>query len=124
LLRWGLGIQSVYYLVTGAFPQLAMRLFVEITGPKIDLWLVRMVGLLSVVIGVSLGLALRNRRIMPETVILSIGSAAAFSGIDLYYVAAHRIGNIYLLDAALEMFVIFLVIVGSRHGIDDDALSC
>ncbi|MBC5828876.1 MAG: hypothetical protein GIW98_01615 [Candidatus Eremiobacteraeota bacterium] len=114
MLRCGLWIQSLYYVLTGALPLLNIRLFQVATGPKVDLWLVRMVGLLAVVIGLILGIALRNRRVTPEIIMLAVGTACAFGAIDVIYVAMHRIGSIYLLDAAVQTLVILLVTAGSR----------
>ena len=46
--RWRLlAFQSGYYGVTGIWPILHLPSFEAITGPKIDDWLVHMVGLLA-----------------------------------------------------------------------------
>jgi len=46
-----------------------------------------MVGLLAVLIGLILGIALRNRRVTPEIIMLAVGIACAFGAIDVIYVA-------------------------------------
>ena len=109
LLNAALWTQSVYYVLTGGLPLIAMPLFLEITGPKTDLWLVRMVGLLAVVIGVALGIAAKRKRTNLETLVLSIGAALSFTAIDITYVLQHRISPIYLADAAFEVVLIAAV---------------
>lgn len=95
--------QGLYYAATGAWPLVHMRSFLRVTGPKTDLWLVRTVGLLIVVIGATLVLAGLRRRASPELAVLAIGGALALAAVDCVHVAAGRISRIYLLDAALEI---------------------
>src|SRR5918995_2797595 len=106
--RWRLlAFQSGYYGVTGVWPILHLPSFEAITGPKIDDWLVHMVGLLAAVIGVVLGSAtLRDRVRSPEVVLLAVTSAAAFAAIDLWYSLNGRISPIYLADAGLQICLI------------------
>ncbi|VTR52312.1 Uncharacterised protein [Sphingobacterium thalpophilum] len=46
-------IQGIYYCLTGIWPVIHISSFMAVTGPKTDLWLVKMVGLLSLAIGLS-----------------------------------------------------------------------
>jgi hypothetical protein len=104
---WLLAIQSAYYGVTGVWPIVHMPSFEAVTGPKIDDWLVHMVGLLAAAIGVVLGAAtVRNRVRSPEVVLLAISSAAAFSAIDIWYGVSGRISSIYLADAGVQIGLI------------------
>jgi hypothetical protein len=105
--RWLLAIQSFYYGVTGIWPIVHMPSFEAVTGPKIDDWLVHMVGLLAAAIGVVLGAAtVRNRVRSPEVVLLAISSAAAFAAIDIWYGVSGRISSIYLADAGVQIGLI------------------
>ena len=106
--RWRLlAIQSAYYGVTGIWPILHLPSFEAITGPKIDDWLVHMVGLLAAAIGVVLGVATaRNQVRSPEVVLLAVTSAAAFAAIDLWYGLSGRISPVYLADAGLQICLI------------------
>jgi hypothetical protein len=104
---WLLAIQSAYYGVTGVWPIVHMPSFEAVTGPKIDDWLVHMVGLLAAAIGVVLGAAtVRNRVRSPEVVLLAISSAAAFAAIDIWYGVSGRISSIYLADAGVQIGLI------------------
>lgn len=114
LLRWTFRIQSLYYIASGALALVAMPLFLAITGPKTDLWLVRMVGLLAVTIGVSLGAAARQKRISADSIVLAIGAAASFTGIDVTYVVLHRISSVYLADAAVEIMLVSSICLALR----------
>jgi hypothetical protein len=98
--------QSTYYLLTGAWALLDIASFQRVTGPKVDTWLVKMVGALVVVIGAVLGMGARHRRVSAELATLGIGSAVAFTAVDVFYAARRRISPVYLLDALAELFLI------------------
>jgi hypothetical protein len=99
--------QSLFYLTTGLWPLLHKRSFQAVTGPKIDWWLVKTVGLLVAVIGAALGLAWLRRDPddpRPETTLLAAGSAVGLAAIDIGYAGLHRrIRPVYLLDAIAEL---------------------
>jgi hypothetical protein len=101
-------IQGVYFLATGVWPLLHMPSFIALTGPKVDLWLVRAVGVLVAVIGAVLILGARRRTVGAELRLLAVGSAAGLAGIDLVYALADRIWDVYLLDALAEVGLILL----------------
>lgn len=96
--------QGVYYLVTGVWPFISMETFQAITGPKVDGWLVKMVGALVTVVGGVLFMAGLRRRVTSEITVLAVGNALAFMGIDITYAARKRISPIYLADAVLQVF--------------------
>jgi energy-converting hydrogenase Eha subunit E len=104
--------QSIYFLLTGIWPLISIESFQAVTGPKVDLWLVKMVGLLAAVIGLSLLVATVDKRLLLETFILAIGGAASFAIIDLIYALSGRISPIYLLDAVVQVILIILVSIG------------
>jgi hypothetical protein len=108
--RWRrrlLALQSAYYGITGIWPLLHLRSFEAVTGPKIDDWLVHMVGLLAAAIGLVLGAAtVRNRVRSPEVVLLAATGAVAFAAIDLWYGLTGHISPIYLADAGVQVCLI------------------
>jgi hypothetical protein len=116
--RWRLlAIQSGYYGITGIWPILHLRSFEAVTGPKIDDWLVHMVGLLAAAIGLVLGAAtVRNRVRSPDIVLLAISSAAAFAAIDIWYGVSGRISSIYLADAGVQIGLIAGLLFTRRRG--------
>lgn len=108
-------LQGVYFLVTGIWPLLHIESFLLVTGPKVDLWLVKTVGLLIAVIGGVLLLAARRGRITPEIVLLAVGSAAALGAVDVVYALSDRIRDVYLLDALAEAGLIALWLIARRQ---------
>ena len=101
--RWGVGIQGAYYLASGLWPLVAIASFQAVTGPKTDIWLVKTIGLLLVVIGLALLLAASRRRVALQTTVLGGGTALALIGIELVYVFNGTIAAVYLLDTVLEI---------------------
>src|SRR5947209_8975750 len=108
--------QGLYYLTTGLWPLISIRTFQMVTGPKTDHlptgreadhWLVMTVGLLVTAIAVTMLTAAWRRSFSPEIVVLAIGSAIGLTAIDIIYVARHVIEPIYLVDAAIEVPLIF-----------------
>lgn len=107
--------QGLYYLLTGLWPLIHIGSFMYITGPKTDTWLVKMVGSLSIAIGIALIAAVKNKE---RPWILSCCTALSFMIIDVYYAFNGRISKIYLADAALEFFFLFAVLfplINNKH---------
>jgi hypothetical protein len=108
-------IQGIFYLLTGLWPLFDILSFQIVTGPKTDLWLVRTVGVLVTVIGAVLISASRARRITDEIMLLAVGSALGLAGIDLVYALSGRISAVYLADAAAEIALAVLWVIGRRR---------
>lgn len=106
ILTWTAIAQGLYYLVTAVWPLVSMRTFMAVTGPKVDQWLVKTVGLLIGVTGVVCLLAVYLGRFTPEVAVLAAGNAIALTAIDVYYVCVRRIAPIYLADAVAEVVLI------------------
>jgi hypothetical protein len=117
LLRTAVLTQGVYYVATGMWSLVNMRSFERVTGPKIDKWLVKTVGVLVTSIGGALLVAATRRRISPEARVLAAGTAMGLAAIDVYYVAKRRIAPVYLLDAVTELALL------SPAGITTDGLT-
>ena len=99
-------VQAAYFAVTGAWPLVHIRSFMAVTGPKIDLWLVKTVGVLVTAVAAPIGWAAWNGRVTPEIMTLAVGSAAALGTVDVVYVVKRVIAKIYLLDALAEAALI------------------
>src|SRR3954447_6400028 len=83
-----------------------MRTFQTLTGPKASPWLVKTVGALVAVVGVTLESARHRERIELDTALLSIGSAAALCAIDVRHALTGRIAKAYLVDGAAQALVL------------------
>ena len=94
--------QGAFYVATGVWPILHMRSFEAVTGEKTDDWLVKTVGALIAVAGVTMITAGLRRRVTPEIALLAAGSAAALATVDVVYTNKGVIRPVYLLDAVAE----------------------
>jgi len=99
--------QGLYYLVTGIWPILHVESFMAVTGPKIDIWLVKMVALLSITIGLSI---LADQRDHYKSFLLNGMAALSFLIIDVYYSLTGRISVIYLADALVQLAFLIMVV--------------
>jgi hypothetical protein len=107
--------QGLLYVLTGLWPLVSMGTFLKVTGPKTDLWLVKTVGAVVLVVGAALLLAGLRRSVSPEIALVAVGCAAALTAVDLAYVARRVIGPVYLLDAAAEAgLLVWWALVAAR----------
>ncbi len=109
-------LQGIYWVITGIWPLLHMPSFLWVTGPKNDLWLVRTVAVLILIIGLVLMMAGFRKRVTAEIKWLGILSAAGLTIVDVYYSLADVISNIYLLDALAEFILIVLWLLAGQRG--------
>lgn len=101
--------QAIYYFLTGAWSLLHIESLMAITGR--DIWLIKTIGILIIVIGVSLFVAVLNLELSKPIFVLGIGSATSFACIDFYYVARRIISKVYLLDAFAQGIIIILWLI-------------
>src|SRR5579884_416636 len=90
--------QGVYFAATGVWPLVHMASFEAVTGPKVDTWLVRTVGVLVASVGATLI------------------SAGVHGAIDAFYATRKRISKIYLAEAAVEAAVVMAWSAGAFAG--------
>jgi hypothetical protein len=98
--------QGLYFLATGIWPLIHLPSFEKVTGPKVDKWLVRTVGLLVSVIGGTLIVGAVRGRLDGQTATLGAGSALALGAVDVMYSANGTISPIYLADAVVEAAIV------------------
>lgn len=110
--------QGAYYLATGIWPLVHDRSFQAVTGPKVDVWLVKTVGCLVGVVGGVLLAAGVRRSVPTELRAIAAGSAAALAGIDIVYASRGRISPIYLADALAEIGLVAAWAAAGRAGSD------
>jgi hypothetical protein len=77
--RRALTALAIYYALTGIWPILHMASFEAVTGPKVDRWLVKMVGALALANGGALACGLAQAEVSRETIALGISCATAFA---------------------------------------------
>ena len=105
LARWLSVGQAAYYVVAGAWPIVHPRSFEAVTGPKPEDGLVKTVGALVTVIGGTLGLASRSRRVTPELRFLAAGAALSLAAVEAVYLSKRRIKSVYLLDVVPQLAI-------------------
>jgi hypothetical protein len=94
------GLHAGYLTASGIWPILHRESFERVTGRKRDFWLVRTVGGLAAVMGVTLGVAVLRGRRSHDAKVLAVGSAVAFGAADVY--AGSRLSRVYLGDLVLQ----------------------
>jgi hypothetical protein len=107
--------QGLYYLASGIWPLVSIRTFERVTGPKVDDWLVRTVGVLAATIGGVLTFRSLRGRGEPDP-LLGAGAALAFAAVDANYAGRGRISKVYLLDAVAEAALGLGWLVAARRG--------
>jgi hypothetical protein len=95
-------LEGSYFLATGVWPLVSRRTFERVTGPKVDFWLARTVGVLVGSVGAALLIGGRRRRVDVELEFLGATSAVGLATIDVIFSARGTISKIYLFDAAIE----------------------
>ena len=108
LLRATLLVQTVYYSITAIWPLVHIDSFMEITGPKTDIWLVKTVAVLLAAISISFLTSLFYNTYHKPTIALAITCCIVLTIIDCYYVWNGTISKVYLLDAAVEIILLLL----------------
>jgi hypothetical protein len=111
LFRIILGIQSIYYLLTAAWGLLDIQSFMEATGPKTDVWLVKTVSLLLLAISFSFIANLFIKTNPFPVAILSIACCISLAAIDFYYSSKKIISFIYSIDGIVEIILLAFWIV-------------
>lgn len=101
-------VQGVYFFVTGLWPIVDIHSFMLITGPKTDIWLVKMVGALTIVVSLLLLLTAKKKRVTIESLVIIFGSSIAYFIIDVVYFLERKISYVYLGDAGLQVIFIIL----------------
>lgn len=128
VLVWLCWFQGVYFLLTGIWPLISIQTFQMVTGRKTDHlvtgnesdhWLVNTVGVLVTVNAIVFLAAAWRGRISIDVAILAVGSALGLTLIDTVYVLRSTISPVYLIDAAIEMFLIVGWLAALRFGRDE-----
>ena len=99
-------VQGIYWLVTGVWGLVDIESFMKVTGPKTDVWLVKTVSVLIVVISLSLLSSVRGRGDKMPVILLAITSCIGLAGIDFYYALNNVISKVYLLDGVAQVVLI------------------
>lgn len=111
LARYILIFQGIYYLITALWPIVSIDSFMMVSGPKTDIWLVKTVAVLLLVIASTLLFGVILNINYGPVLVLAISTCIGLSIIDIYYAGKDIISDIYLLDAGIELllFIAYMV---------------
>jgi hypothetical protein len=107
MLRSLLWIQGLYILATAVWPLVSIKTFMEVTGPKTDIWLVKTVAVLLIPIAACFLFNTFTRRPHVSVMVVGLTVSAGLSIIDFYYTYTDTIKWVYAVDGCIEL--IFLV---------------
>ncbi|HYO22775.1 MAG TPA: hypothetical protein VER36_10240 [Flavisolibacter sp.] len=109
--------QGSYTLLTAVWPIVHIKSFMDVSGYKTDIWLVKTVGILLAAIAVCLLLSISSKENFPVAV-LGLFTAAGMAYVDFFYALNDTIPDIYMADGAVEiLFVLvwmYLLVKGSK----------
>jgi len=94
--------QGCYFLITGIWPLLHIKSFQMVTERKTDLWLVKTVRVLVLVIGAGLVVAGITQPFARGLILIAMASTVSLMGVDLVHAFKRVISLVYVLDALLE----------------------
>jgi hypothetical protein len=106
LIKTLISIQAGYTLFTAIWPIVHIESFMEVTGYKTDIWLVKTVGALLIPVAACLLSYIVIKSDRRPGAILGTLTCIAFISVDFFYATADVISDVYLLDGAVH--VIFL----------------
>jgi len=97
-------VQGAYCLAAGLWPVLSLRTFMRATGPKLEGWLTKGVGVCLLNIGVALGAAGARGRVARELRVLGASTALSFAAMDFWYAGVRRrISRVYLVTGFTQL---------------------
>jgi hypothetical protein len=101
-----LAIQGIYSLVTALWGLADIDSFMEVTGPKTDVWLVKTVSVLIIPIAFCLISAIYIKNSLMPVAVVGLTSALGLGFIDFYYAINDVISDVYLGDGFMQLFFV------------------
>src|SRR5215212_8853193 len=106
LYKLTLWIQGIYTFLTAVWPIVHIESFMEVSGYKTDVWLVKTVSILLLAISVCFLLATISRQINIPVSVLALFVAIGMAYVDFYYALNDTIWNIYMADGVVEILFV------------------
>jgi hypothetical protein len=103
-------LQGLYYILTGIWALVDIESFMQVSGPKTDIWLVKTFSALIVAVGAGFLISFFSEQITYSVLFLALLSSLALGIADLYYSLNNIIRKIYLADALIEFLIFFLLL--------------
>lgn len=106
-----LKIQGSYLLITSLWSLIDIQSFMEITGPKTDLWLVKSFSLILICVAVSCLYSGFSKHFSPAVHLMAFSTAMVLFTIDVYYPLKGVIRKVYLADGYVHLIFLILWII-------------
>ena len=110
--------QGGYTLLTAIWPIVHIKSFMDVSGYKTDVWLVKTVGVLLAAIAVCLLLSIAEKENFPVSV-LGLFTAAGMAYVDFFYALTDTIPDIYMADGIAEILFavlwLYLLLKNARY---------
>ena len=112
-------VQGIYYLLTALWGLIDINSFMEVTGPKTDIWLVKTVSVLLFPIIICLFAGLSPQQPPITVILVGISASAAFAFIDFYYTADDTIRWVYAVDGCVQavLLLLWLLLLANRKSL-------
>lgn len=108
--------QGLYTLITAVWPIVDIQSFMQVSGYKTDIWLVKTVAALLVAISAGLLAATRAEQYNIPIIVLALVAAVGLAYVDFYYALNDTIWNIYMADGVIEiLFAISWLVILSKN---------
>jgi hypothetical protein len=101
-------IQGAYMSITALWPLIHLQSFLQVTGYKTDIWLLKTVSLLLLCIGISFIIQSIQRDASEGIRLLAINVAVTLASIDFYYTVFKVISEVYAIDGFIQLLFVSL----------------
>lgn len=103
-------------MITAVWPIVDIQSFMQVSGYKTDIWLVKTVAALLVAISAGLLGATRAEQYNIPIIVLALVAAVGLAYVDFYYALNDTIWNIYMADGVIEiLFAISWLVILSKN---------
>ena len=106
-----LWVQAIYTFLTAAWGLIDIDSFMEVTGPKTDVWLVKTVSVLLLPVVVCFFSALFVKMPFLPVFLIAVITTVGLASIDFYYTARDVIRWVYAIDGLLQCIFLLLWII-------------
>jgi len=100
--------QSAYYMLTALWALVHIKSFMQVTGPKTDVWLVKTISVMLIPMSLVLFAGIFRWGNGKTLFLLGAGTALGLAFIDFYYTHHGIISPVYKVDGYMQ--IIFLVL--------------
>jgi hypothetical protein len=119
LYKWLSITQGFYFLLTALWPLVDITSFMQITGPKTDIWLVNTVAVLLIPIALCFLAGAVLPAESPFVILIGLTTSPGLAFIDIYYTSNDVIEWVYLIDGGLELLFFSLWVVLAVRALRD-----